>query len=158
MNRAKEITALVEEEVFRLRNKGVGGFLNPPGHPEHDWSVVSKDSSTSLSSAIKSSYVDDAIKKQAQDLLNKWAGEKPPLSDPKIQDWIHQVMGYFHDMHKGHGDKETSWHASNLTHRPGADPMLNQDIHAGVNFIRKYYPEFKLEGGHVANAYWGSKK
>lgn len=139
MNKAKQLIELVEEERYRLGRKGQGGFLNPPGHPEHDWSVElgsgrGRDpygrGSMSLTHALKQSDVDDETKKRIQDLLDRWEKSKPSLSDPKIQDWVRQVMGYFKG---GYEDK-------------------------GVEFIKKYYPEFELTPEITAQAYWGTKK
>jgi hypothetical protein len=88
-------------------------------------------------------------------LLDQWEKSKPPLSDPKIQDWIHQVMGYYKGMYNLGGEWKTS---NDLSSKPDADAVLNQDKHAGVITIKKFYPDFKLTQDHVANAYWGSKK
>ena len=125
MSRAKEFNRLFEQEKEkgRLVRSGMGGFLNPPGHPEHDWSVE-KDlkrrsqnrGRISLLAAIKSEWFDDNIKKQVKNLLDKWEESKPPLSDPKIQDWIGQVMKHFKG---GYEDK-------------------------GVEYIKKFYPDFEL--------------
>jgi len=152
----------------RIVKSGMGGFLNPPGHPEHEYSVHSVYGDTfsiCLSSAVTSEWLNDEVRTQAGGLLKRWESNKPALDSPEIQDWICQVMGYFRDCYCGQDQGgDISWNVSDL--RIGLDtmagnpidPILNQDIHAGVNFIRKYYPEFKLEQRHVDAAYWGSKK
>ncbi len=143
----------------RLVRSGQGGFLNPPGHPEHEWSIHSVYGDTfslSLSSAAKEAWLDPVARKEARAKLAAW---KPlPLSDPKVQDWIHHVLGYFRGMYEGQ-DKagNLSWNASDLRSRPDVDPVLNADIHAGVHFIRRYYPNFRPTAYDFQAAYWGKK-
>lgn len=47
------------------------------------------------------------------------------------------------------------WHATNLiiTKHPGD---VTQKDHAGVNLIRKYYPDFQPTAEDFQNAKWGS--
>jgi hypothetical protein len=143
----------------KLVHDGCGGFLNPPTHPEHDWSVRSVYGDTfiiSLTSAAKEAWLDPVSKDAARAKLKEW---KPlPLSDPRVQDWIHEVLGYFRGMYVGQ-DKamKESWNASDLRHLPDADPVLNQDIHAGIHLIRRYYPQFKATAYDFQAAYWGKK-
>lgn len=131
--------------------QGAGGFLNPPTHPEHTMSVQGKDMSCSLTYAAEN--LESPLKEQCQFILDNWV----PLSleDPAIQIWIRQVLGYFKDCYQGRGNEETSWYAGNL-HIEARDPMVNQDLHAGVHFIRKYYPEFEPTEIHFIEAKWGN--
>lgn len=133
----------------KLVNRGMGGFLNPPGHPEHDWSIQSTYGDTfsmSLSSA----------KGAAQGKLNSWC--PLPLDSEPVQDWIAQVLGYFKGCYCGQDKQgQTSWNVSDIRITNEIDPVLNQDLHAGVHLIRKYYPEFVAEGKHFETAYWGKK-
>jgi hypothetical protein len=151
-------TGVPKHSWGKLVHQGAGGFLNPPGHPEHEWSVQSvygDTSSMSLSSAAEHSG-DPKAKAAAR---AKLAGWKPlPLGDPQVQDWIHQVLGYYKGMYVGM-DKgmQQSWAVSDLRNMPDADPVLNQDIHAGVHRIRAYYPGFKPTQYDFQVAYWGRK-
>ena len=142
------------------RNSGMGGFLNPPTHPEHSISVESikrDDFCMSLSSAVESDWLSPYVRELARDILNAWV--PPALESPAIQEWIAQVLGYFRGCYVGQ-DKQgnRSWNASDLRISQDADPVLGADLHAGVHLIRKYYPEFTPTPAHFAGAYWGTKK
>ena len=151
-------TGVPKHSWAKLVHSGMGGFLNPPGHPEHEWSIKSvygDTSSMSLSYAAKHCG-DPKAKAAAKAKLSEW--RRPPLSDPRVQDWIHQVLGYFAGMYVGM-DKamQPSWDVSDLRHLPDADPVLNQEIHAGVHLIRQYYPEYKAIRPDFQAAYWGRR-
>lgn len=137
----------------KINNSGMGGFLNPPTHPEHSLSIHSVYGDTfsmSLSSATESESLNDEAKTQARQILNNW---KPlPIDNPEIQDWIQQVMGYFHTCYQS---ASGSWNAGDLLIDPNLDPIANQDKHAGVHLIRKYYPDFQLTDTIVKSARWG---
>lgn len=139
----------------KVVNNGMGGFLNPPTHPEHDWSVESvkyDDFSMSLSCAVDCEYLDPETKAKARRLLKSW--KRLPLKDEKIQDWVYNIMGYFKTCYQG---KDGSWNAGELQIDSKRDPIKSQNTHAGVHFIRKFYPRFKLKQSHLDNAYWGTK-
>jgi len=149
-------------ERGRIRREGMGGFLNPPTHPEHSYSVETdlrrrpeNRGSMSLETAVTSEWLDVGTRAAAKRLLTSW--ERPPLESAEVQEWIHQVLGYFKGCYCGPQDGEDKWNASNVRIMPGADPVLNADIHNGVHLIRKYYPEFKPTAEHFARAYWGTK-
>ena len=146
------------KEIISIVNRGAGGFLNPPGHPEHNYSFSDLKTSMSLSRGIESDWLDDSCKEDARNLLDKWETEKLPLDSAPIQDWIHSVLGYFAGCYKGQ-DKEgnPSWKVSFLRINSEIDGVLNADLHAGVNLIRKYYPSFKPTKSHFKNAYWGQR-
>jgi len=139
----------------RIISEGMGGFLKPPTHPELSFSVKSCYGDTfglSLTGATQSNWLDDECKAKAQKLLDNWI----PLSidDPGIKDWILQVMGYFrHCYNEGDG-----WNANKLAIYPDINPIVNQNLHAGVHYIREYYPNFILTEDIVDNAYWGKNE
>src|SRR5262245_63196618 len=123
----------------------MGGFLNPPGHPEHTMSVETdlrrrpeNRGSMSLSSAAKSEWLHPETRAEAQRILSSW--QKPPLHHPDVVDWRRQVLGYFKNCWKGTG--EDPWHVHNL--RMGKMPEGAKPAdHAGVHLIQKYYPEYE---------------
>lgn len=189
----------------RIVREGVGGFLNPPTHPEHTYSVETdlnrhRDNrgSMALSSAIASDYVDESAKQQAKNLLAEWEANKPALSEWECQLWIKRVMGYFRNCYNlADYLGERGWHADQLhicapfpkpvaynafgapiyglrnggtTYRqPSAlgatycNGGHSMDRHAGVHFIRKFYPEYEptatdhsascADCGHHVNAH-----
>ena len=151
--------------------EGMGGFLTPPGHPEHTTSVeldlhrrprdrggMSLSSAAEGKNFLPGEWIDPETRAEAKNILEDWHKTKKPLTDPEVQDWVHQVMGYFKGMYAAPDEKgEDKWNVSRLLYQPELTPVVDQDRHAGVNFIKKYYPEFKLEDSHVKNAYWGKK-
>jgi len=143
----------------KLVHKGMGGFLNPPTHPEHKWDVQSVYGDTfhmSLSAAAEATWLNDETRRQATSLLRNW--KRPPIQSPEVQDWIRKVLGYCKGCYVGQ-DKQgnLSWNVSDLRIRPDIDPMLNENIHAGVHLIRKYYPDYMPTKTDFAQAYWGKK-
>lgn len=143
----------------KLVKTGMGGFLNPPMHPEHSFSIQSTYGDTfcmPLSSAAESDWLDPKARGIAKRLLAEW--RKPALDSEAVQDWIAIVLGYFKGCYVGQNSKgEPSWNASDLRIDSTVDPVLNADLHAGVHLIRKYYPEFVPTVEHFAGAYWGTK-
>lgn len=141
----------------KIVNSGMGGFLNPPTRPEHSYSVRSLRGDTfcmSLTAAVSDKWLDEKTRKQAGELLSRWIA--PDINSPKIQAWIRQVLGYFAGCYVGQ-DKvgNPSWNVSDLRISKETNPTLNADTHAGVHFIRKYYPNFIPTAEHFAQAKWG---
>jgi len=148
--------------VYQLIQSGMGGFLNPPLHPEHSWSLASGDGGgMSLSSAIGCEWLSESSKKQARVLLDKWEHiDKLPISDARVQDWIYHILGYFCDCYAkpdNEGAKDR-WDIDQLDMDSQVNPMTKIDLHAGVHFIRKYYPDYCPTQQDFDNAYWGTKK
>lgn len=143
----------------RIVNSGMGGFLNPPTHPEHFKSVQSSYVDTfsmSLSAAADADWLNPATRGRARGILKGW--KAPAIESPAVQEWIAQVLGYFAGCYVGQ-DKAgaPSWNASDLRIDKEADPVANADLHAGVHLIRKYYPAFAPTAEHFAAACWGKK-
>ncbi len=142
------------KEPGRIIREGMGGFLNPPTHPEHTFCVEvylrrrpENRGSMSLSAALKCDWLNDFAKERVRAILDSW--QPPELESPAIQDWIRNVLGYFRGCYKGQ-EGVGEWHVQNMRMDQDADPMLNIDLHAGVNLIRKYYPAFTPEAKHFA--------
>jgi len=146
----------------RIVEGGMGGFLNPPGHPEHDWHVETdlrrkpeNRGCMSLSYAAMDETLDPATQIQVQNLLDQWGSDLPPLTAPTVVDWIHQVLGYYKSCYNFQGE-ESGWHVGCLTTDSDLDPLENTDFHAGVHCIRKFYPEYRPSRCDFLYAYWGS--
>src|SRR5690349_1630197 len=91
--------------------EGMGGFLNPPGHPEHTMSVVGYRFSESLSAAVNDENLDPALRAEAKQILDDWEANKPPID----RDWVHSVLGYFRGCYQGNPELgEKSWHVCKL--------------------------------------------
>lgn len=152
----------MDKDQGRIVSGGMGGLLNPPTHPEHTVNVAyrrkheRKDSgSMSLSYAVECDYLDDATRAAAKRRLDSWV--PPPLESAAIQEWIHQVLGYFRGSYKGVGPDETCWNAGNLHFYKDGEELPAVDDHAGVHLIRKYYPDFTPTSADFELAYWGTK-
>lgn len=149
-----------------LTNQGMGGFLNPPTHPEHEWSIIEVNGrknpenleAQSLSGVIgEGSIWDGFTRGAAKAKLKNW--QPLPIDDPAVQDWIQQVLGYFRGCYANPELPEPGrWNASTLLISSERDPLEWADLHAGVRLIRKYYPEFQPTREQFAEAYWGMKK
>ena len=147
----------------RIVQEGMGGFLCPPGHPMHKQSVETdlrrkpeNRTRMSLEYAVESPLIDAATQAAARTILATWERTKPVLSDPKVQEWILQVLGYYRGCFNFTGTV-SGWDASNLTIDSKIDPMTRYDCHAGVHCIRRYYPEYQPSREQFAGAYWGEK-
>jgi hypothetical protein len=148
----------MEKEHGRIVMRGMGGFLNPPTHPEHNQSVQSARGDTfslSLSTAVECEWLNDATRTTARTVLAAW--KRPPLDSPEVQEWILQVLGYFRGCYKGEGPEPQCWHADRLRILKSGDDARPNEEHAGIHLIRQYYPEYEPTGEHFAAAYWGTK-
>lgn len=147
----------------KIVNEGMGGFLCPPNHPMHKFSVQTgrRDNPNgcySLEAVAECSWLSPSIKGRASGILKRWQAEKLPLSDPLVQDWVRNVLGYFKGCYKVQTKQgEPSWNVSDLRILPDIDPILNADLHAGVRLIRQYYPEYQPSPDDFKAAYWGTK-
>lgn len=151
-------------QLGRIADGGMGGFLCPPGHPEHIYHVETdlrrrkaNRGGMALSSAVETDYLPDDVRQSARGILMAWETNHPVLDSEEVQDWVHQILGHFLNCYAGPQDGESAWHASNLQISAQAVPMLLIDAHAGVHHIRRYYPEFTPTQEHFDRAYWGSK-
>ena len=149
----------------RIVRGGQGGFLNPPDHPDHAVHVETElrrhrenRATMSLTYAANDDALDDYARNAAQGRLDKWDAEKHPLTHPDVKDWIAQVLGYFRGCYKGFPVRSDSpWNADNLIIDQERDPVEHADTHAGVHFIRGFYPDFEPSVEHFIGAYWGTK-
>jgi hypothetical protein len=141
---------------YRIADGGMGGFLNPPNHPEHDHHVRGPyGDCCSLSCAVSDQTLLGSIRQEAQAILEAW--DRPSLDSPEVREWITQVLGYYRNCYRGQGAEPTCWHAANLLIDPERKPMEHANDHAGVRLIRKYYPEYMPTEQDFSNAHWGSK-
>jgi hypothetical protein len=143
--------------------EGMGGFLCPPGHPAHTFSVFegprnNPRSMTSLEGTIGAEWFSEKVRAEAKALLDGWAAEKPAIDSPEVQEWILQVLGYFRGCYRNPGiDGLRQWAASDLIINSDRNPLEYLDDHAGVRLIRQYYPGFAPTAAHFGGAYWGTK-
>lgn len=143
--------------VGRIAAGGMGGFLNPPGHPEHDWHVEGyRGDCASLSSCVNSTASDwsERVRKQAAAKLADWV--KLPLSSPAVDDWVRQVLGYFRGCYVGADGNRIADKLHMFAHPPGTE-LANAATHAGVLFILDFYPDYLPQQADFDSAYWGTR-
>ena len=144
------------------RTSGAGGFLTPPGHPEQAMHVQTdlnrrpeNRGSASLSyAAQEATGLHPSVRDEAKRILQEWEKDKKPLSDPEVKDWTHQVLGYFRNMRI---PESGSRNVSDLVVDPSVDSTESADRHAGVAYIRQYYPDYTPAKEDFEHAYWGRK-
>jgi hypothetical protein len=151
----------VKKEKGIIRNEGMGGFLNPPTHPEHYFSVESslersppnRDVCSLSYCAYRAKYFDNDIRTEAKKLLEEW---KPlPISNSLlVQEWILQVLGYFRSCYLS---KNGNKNADALIIKPRWNPLKHLKRHRGVDFIREFYPDFIPTSEQFDQACWGKK-
>jgi hypothetical protein len=113
----------------------------------------------SLSAAVESEWLDVGTRRRARALLDVWEKAKPDLGNSEVQDWVHQVLGYFKNCWRGTGQEPECWHVSNLRMTKSGEVPDGYKVtdHAGVHYIRKFYPDFFPATDHFTQAYWGTK-
>ena len=140
-----------------IKAGGQAGFLNPPTHPEHNFHVVSvrRDCfSIGLFSAAKADWIVDNVRERAKEMLDEWEANKPALKDDNVQDWIHQVLGYFNNCYSPDGINRN---VSDCNIIKGSPFKIGVKKHLGVLLVKKYYPEYKPKAMDFLNAYWSKK-
>lgn len=146
-----------------VTDDGAGGFLCPPGHPAHTMSVQTgrrnnPNSIQSIESAAKCEWLPVGMRGQCGHFKAVAAREAAAQRCAR-QSMVREVLGYFQGCYAGQNEKgERSWNCSDLRIIAGIDPMLNAELHAGVNCIRQYYPEFVPTAEDFAEARWGAKE
>jgi len=151
----------MKTEKGKIVREGMGGFLNPPTHPEHDWSVQTdlrrrpeNRGSMCLSSAVDCEWLDPATRAAARRRLDTW--QRPALES--VHDWVLQVLGYFRNCYcQGTGSMPEDWHVANLIIDCKINPLTCINYHAGVHYVRTYYPEYVPTAADFVGAYWGNK-
>ncbi len=148
-------------EKGMIVNEGMGGFLNPPTHPEHGMSVMfdlrrrrENRGSMSLSSAVACEWLDPLTRERAKSVLDGW--KAPAIESPEVAEWIRSVLGYFRSCYRNPAAGEREWHASDMLIDANRDPLAFDCEHAGVHLIRKYYPDFVPTADDFALARWGA--
>ena len=140
-----------EKVKGRIEKNGMGGFLNPPTHPEHSYRVQGKGFCMSITVAVQDSMLEECVRARARMLLENWV--KPPLKHPEIQDWIYQVLGYFRNCYSKDGAGRNLCKDMVVSEQP-----LDENRHLGVMHIRNWYPSYVPTKLDFKNAYWGRKK
>ncbi|MEK5036158.1 hypothetical protein MKY96_32435, partial [Paenibacillus sp. FSL R7-0302] len=120
---------------FVIVNSGAAGFLNPPGHAEHNYSVreLSRNnkeiSSESLSSALINDSIPEDIKNRAKMLLERFPGDF-------TEEWEHSVYNYFRCAYSPDG---VNRNVNDCFFQKDGNP----EHHLGYLFIKSFYPDYE---------------
>jgi hypothetical protein len=140
-------------------NKGAGSFLEPPFSKTHQYGYVAGvdrgngyQEYGSINSLLESENVPESAKKEIKSIIGEEV--KMSINDPSIQDWIHNIMGYFNSCYSPDGVNRS---ASDCVIIKGSPFEIGIDKHLGVMFIREYYPEYIPSQEDFDKAYWGKK-
>lgn len=116
---APRYEAVTKRNARVVEGHGMGGYLNPPGHPAHTFHVETdlerrahNRGSMSLEAAEKDRSIDPTTRKEVQELLERWESTRPSMDTPKVRTWIAEVLRHF-----GNTDR-------------------------GVEWVQKFYPEY----------------
>ena len=147
----------------RIVQRGMGGFLCPPLHPEHTHHVQThleqrhaNRGGMSLTAAAECDELDELVRETAKYLLAMWSRNRPPLKAVAVREWVREVLGYFRNCYRNPKlAGEVAWHAQHLDIDPKRDALTHAADHAGVHHVRKYYPEYEPKAEDFALARWG---
>lgn len=138
----------------------MGNLLDPPGFPTHSLHVETDRNrrkcnrgGVSISTAATCQWISEESRTLAAELIEQWHNNRPALECEPVKAWISQVLGYFRHCYI---PDSGSRNASDLMISKEIDPVLNPGRHAGVAFIRDFYPEFVPTSMHFVSARWGS--
>lgn len=122
--------------------QGMGGFLNPPGDPEHFYLVRESGrngSLMSLRSAVAEDYVPASVRERAAKLL---AEATPTCSEL----WVREVYGYFKNCYSPDGVNRDTGDC--LIDGTGNLPA---EHHLAVMFVRTFFPDHEPRTDLIAN-------
>jgi hypothetical protein len=124
--------------------EGTGHCLpeRPPGHPDLRYAVTIPLGAMSVSFAVECGYLDEAVKAKCRKLLDDYMAGIPSLDSPEVQAWVRIVLGRFKTRYRPAKDTQPIWSMSSLEEHPDWDQMAHVDRHAGVVWIRSFYPDF----------------
>lgn len=130
---------------YYLVSSGMGGFLNPPGHPEHAYSIVEcrgghEVGSYSLSSAAKESYLPARVKGTARGVLKRW---NPGVPD---ESWLASVYNYFRHCYSRDGIGRNINNNETVTYgkfwgNAELEQYENPAHHLGYLHVKSFYPD-----------------
>jgi len=142
------------DQDYRIHSdprESVGGFMCPPGHPNHTYSVHSYPSARarnadgyySLDSILDADWVPARVRAQAQRIMD--AAE---LVCSEL--WVRHVYGYFRNMYLS---ETGSRDVSDLVTDPAN--ALPAGRHAAVALVRQYFPDHQPRVDLIADPRYG---
>lgn len=127
---------------YYLVSEGMGGFLNPPNHPEHDYSIIEcwggqEVGSMPLSYASTCDYLPGAVRGTAKGILKRWNPQEP---DPA---WLDSVYNYFRHCYSIDGiNRDTSHCITYGKFWGNAEQEQNDDPTHSLAYlhVKEFYP------------------
>ena len=125
----------------------MGGFMSPPGHPDHEWSVGEYTGRTShrelgrmsISTAAEAHWAPESVRARAQQLL---AEAQIVCSEL----WVRHVYGYYQSMYLPESGDRT---VQDLITDPAG--KLPAERHAAVALVREYFPDHQPRTDLIAD-------
>lgn len=117
-----------------ILNEGMGGFLNPPGHAEHDFCVRWEKDYLCLSHAVTCEYLPANLRQQARELLEKHTGTL-------TEEWVQQVYKYFARCYSPDG---VDRNVSNCIVTKKGSTELPAEYSLAYLHIKQYFPEYSI--------------
>ena len=157
------------KEYYKIVNGSMGSFLCSPYYPSYYYHIKSKNCSIAIIKKVykskEYSYIPDSIKTKVKEMIEDWYKNRPSLDHPLVKDWIYQILGYFNSCWKlTESSNVSDLHYKNYRTLFDTDEEYYffltkvQFLHAGINYIKKYYPEYKAIKEDFKKAYWGKEK
>lgn len=86
-----------------LSNKsGMGGAFDAPNYPTHTHHVVTdlqrkpeNRGGMAIEYALDEKYISPKLKEEIKSLIAAWHANKPPITDPSIQEWIKACLRHW---------------------------------------------------------------
>ncbi|OGH07442.1 MAG: hypothetical protein A2W22_03165 [Candidatus Levybacteria bacterium RBG_16_35_11] len=124
---------------YYLVNSGMGGFLCPLGHPEHNWCIEEYRGGRcmemySLSSAKGAEYLPPRVRWNSAFLLARWKARHS--QDIPDSAWLDQVYTHFNHRYSPDG-----------VNRNAGDCILDYkneqppEYHLAYLFVKQFYPD-----------------
>jgi aryl-phospho-beta-D-glucosidase BglC (GH1 family) len=132
---------------YYLVNDGMGGFLNPPNHPEHTYSIQEfrgghECGSYSLGSAAESDWMPGAVRGTAKGVLKRWKIGEPDES------WLASVYNYFRHCYRREDGTEVTY--GNFWGNAEQEQSENPLNHRAYQFVKQFYPDHQPDLERIA--------
>lgn len=140
----KRFLARIQGTNYYLVDSGMGGFLNPPGHPEHDYSIHGFRGGHEVESTCLTRCLDDyyrgAVRGSAKGLLKRWEKNRPAIPP---REWMIEVYKYFKHCYSKDGinrDVDSCVTYGKFWDNAEQEQHENPYHHLGYMFVKSFYP------------------
>ena len=123
---------------MRIVNEGMGGFLNPPGDAEYNWSVRSVRSGRDNYSSLRYALTEPYYVSIKADIERKLVENPPQFTT----DWEQQVYAYFRNCYSPDGT-ERNVSVCVITSPWYNCPRFNPRFHLAYLHIKKFFPDYE---------------